>query len=291
MKRPVIVAVDGSAQSITAAHWAADEALLRGSPLRLVYADPWLRALQNIDLKNGDERGSALRMLAHVQAEVQERRPALSVDLALVQGQVVEALVKTACDGEIMVFGSRGLGGFAELLLGSVSLATAARAEVPVIVVRPDSGQDTGPEHTPVSQIVVGLDAYDPSGAVLEFAFAEAALRGARIRVVHGWDLPPSWSSLGWTPPLVQSPDLESAEAAELAKAMLSWRDKFPETEVVEAVRLGGGAAALVEASARADLVVVGRRIRPHGAGLRLGAVAHAVLHHAKAPVAVIPHA
>ncbi|MEY9835630.1 universal stress protein [Streptacidiphilus sp. EB103A] len=291
MKRPVIVAVDGSAQSIAAAHWAADEAALRGSPLRLVYADPWLRALQNIDRQNGDEQGAALRMLAHVQAEVQERRPALSVDLALVQGQVVDALVKTAGDSEITVLGSRGLGGFAELLLGSVSLATAARAQVPVVVVRPDIRQGTEPERVAASRIVVGLDAYDPSDAVLEFAFAEAALRGARIRVVHGWNLPTSWPSPGWTPPLMQTPDLESAEAAELAKAMLSWRDKFPDTEVAEAVRLGGGAAALVEASAQADLVVVGRRIRPHGAGLRLGAVAHALLHHAKAPVAVVPHA
>ncbi|TDT97402.1 nucleotide-binding universal stress UspA family protein [Streptomyces sp. 846.5] len=290
MKRPVIVGVDGSAQSIAAAHWAADEAVLRGSPLRLVYADPWLRALQNIDRQNGDERGSALRMLAQVQAELQERCPTLSIDLALVQGQVVEALVKTAHDGEITVLGSRGLGGFAELLLGSVSLATAARVDVPLIVLRPGTGPGTEQQRTATSQILVGLDAYDPSEAVLDFAFAEAALRGARIRVVHGWALPPSWSSLGWTPPLVQTPDLEAAEAAQLAKAMLSWRDKFPDTEVAEAVRLGGGAAALVEASDRADLVVVGRRARPHGAGLRLGAVAHAVLHHAKAPVAVVPH-
>lgn len=290
MDRPVITAVDGSAQSVAAAQWAADEAVLRGAPLRLVYADLWLQTMQNTNRYHGDEQSSVLGMLTRVLAEVRERHPTLLVDFDMIQGQVVDELVRTAAEGELTVLGSRGLGGFSELLLGSVSLSTAARAEVPVVVVRPGSAPAAGQRRTAFSEILVGLRSSAPSSTVLEFAFAEAALRGARIRVVHGWDLPPSWSSLGWTPPLVQGSDLQDAEAAELAKAMLSWRDRFPETEIVEDAPIGGGAAALVRESARADLVVVGRRIRRHGAGPHLGPIAHAVLHHSHAPVAVIPH-
>ncbi|WP_083974110.1 universal stress protein [Kitasatospora mediocidica] len=60
--------------------------------------------------------------------------------------------------------------------------------------------------------------------------------------------------------------------------------------EVVEDVRVGGAAAALEGASAGAALVVVGRRTRAHGFGARMGSVTHAVIHHAKAPTAVVPH-
>jgi nucleotide-binding universal stress UspA family protein len=135
-----------------------------------------------------------------------------------------------------------------------------------------------------------GTDAQSPVDAVLDFAFAEASLRGARLRAVQGWDAPPVWPSMGVTVPMIPGEELQSAEAAQLTEVMRPWREKFPGVEVVEQARVGGGAAALVDASATADLVVIGRRRRPHGAGMRLGSVAHAVIHHAQAPVAVVPH-
>ena len=292
MQQPVLAAIDGSPQSIHAAQWAADEAARRGVPLRLLHAGPWLTAQRAIDSQHGDDQGTALSLLAHTQAEVHHRHPELPVETGLVQGQVTDALVSVAGDGQLLVLGSRGLGGFAGLLVGSVSLAVAARAQVPVVVVRPMT--DTHAEGQREQEIVVGVDAglaaQSPLDAVLEFAFAEAALRGARIRAVHGWDVPPAWPSMGVTVPMIPSEDLQSAEAAQLTKVLLPWREKFPAIEVVEQVRIGGGAAPLVYASARAELVVIGRRLRPHAAGMRLGSVAHAVIHHAQAPTVVVPH-
>jgi len=60
--------------------------------------------------------------------------------------------------------------------------------------------------------------------------------------------------------------------------------------EVVEQTAVGNAGAHLVDAAADASLVVVGRRIRRTSLGARLGPVTHAVLHHATAPVAVVPH-
>ncbi|MEV0534508.1 universal stress protein [Kitasatospora sp. NPDC050463] len=83
--------------------------------------------------------------------------------------------------------------------------------------------------------------------------------------------------------------ELEELETKALSVALTGWREQYPGTDLVEQVGLGV-ARTLVAASGVADLVVVGRRHRPHDLGRRLGRVAHAVLHHADAPVAVVPH-
>ncbi len=84
--------------------------------------------------------------------------------------------------------------------------------------------------------------------------------------------------------------ELGALAARLLSSAVEPWREKYPLVEVVEDVRAGGAAGSLVTAGARADLVVVGRRTRSHRLGLRLGPVAHAVIHHSPAPVAVVAH-
>ncbi|WNM43372.1 oleate hydratase [Kitasatospora sp. CM 4170] len=91
-------------------------------------------------------------------------------------------------------------------------------------------------------------------------------------------------------PPLAEAEQFRAIEGELLTEALTGWREKFPEVEVVEDSRIGTGSSALVDASTDASVVVVGRRRRPHHVGLRLGPVPHAVLHHAQAPVAVVPH-
>ncbi|MEU9044773.1 MULTISPECIES: universal stress protein [unclassified Kitasatospora] len=87
-----------------------------------------------------------------------------------------------------------------------------------------------------------------------------------------------------------ESTRFQALEAELLHAAVASWREKFPEVEVIEDSRVDTGSGAVVDASADAALVVVGRRRRPLPLGARLGPVAHAVVHHAHAPVAVVPH-
>ncbi|MEU6238390.1 universal stress protein [Kitasatospora sp. NPDC047058] len=297
MTAPVLVGVDGSAGSIAAAHWAADEAARRDAPLRLVHAWPWLTDGRAAFADEDALPEAAQRMLAEAAEAVRSRRPGLVVHTDVVLDAAVDGLVAAAGDAGLLVLGSRGLGGFAGLLLGSVGMATAARSTVPVVVVRRAEDHEEGRKEPEGSEepagagaeVLVGVDTRAPDDSVLAFAFREAELRGARLRAVHGWDLPPAFGTVGFVPTPPELAGLEELEAKGLALALAGWREQYPGTEVVEEVRVGA-ARALVEASATADLVVLGRRRRPHDLGPRLGRVAHAVLHHAHAPVAVVPH-
>lgn len=278
----VLAGVDGSTGGTAAARWAAGEAEYRGVPLRLVHAWPWLTDGRDAMAEPDRLPAAAERVVADAAAELRAAHPGLDVRTDVVLDVPVDALVAAAESAGLLVVGSRGLGGFAGLMLGSVGMAVAARSGVPVVVVReqrPAGGSD----------VVVGVDAQAPDEEVLGFAFAEAARRRARLRAVHGWDLPPVFAYAGWVPQATEISQLEAMEEKMLSLALAGQRELHPEVEVVEEVRLGA-AGALVEASAAAALVVVGRRRRRVELGPRLGRIAHAVLHHAKAPVAVVPH-
>ncbi|MBO1417551.1 universal stress protein [Streptomyces sp. FH025] len=281
MTSTVAVGVDGSPASTAAAQWAAAEAELRGSSLRLVHAWPWLTDGVSTFAEPDDLPAAAQRTLAASADEVREQHPGLEVQTDAVLDAPVDGLLAAATDAELVVIGSRGLGGFAGLMLGSVSMAVAGRSSVPVVVVR-EGREGSG-------EVVVGVDAHTPEEEVIAFAFREAALRGARVRAVHGWDMPPLFGYAGGAVPAAEIAQLEALEAKLLSLALAGHREQHPQIEVVEDVRLGA-ARGLVETSEGASLVVVGRRRRPIEFGPRLGRVAHAALHHAQAPVAVVPH-
>ncbi|MEK2493245.1 universal stress protein [Kitasatospora purpeofusca] len=299
MTPAVLAGVDGSPESTVAAHWAAGEALRRGAPLRLLHAWPWLTDGRASFADPEDLPVAAQRMLAAVAEEVGNRHPGLTVQTDVVLDAAVDGLVaatEATEDAGLLVLGSRGLGGFKGLLVGSVSVAVAGRAAVPVVVVRqpgPESGTETGAESTgesgAVSEVVVGVDAGAPSDTVLDFAFREAELRGARVRAVHGWNLPASFAVVGFLPSGTETAQLQAVEEKALAAALAGHRARYPHIEVVEQARLGA-ARTLVEDTEDAALLVVGRRRRPHDLAPRLGRTAHAVLHHARPPVAVVPH-
>ncbi|MFD0275629.1 universal stress protein [Kitasatospora sp. NPDC127111] len=291
MTRSVITGIDGSPQSEAAALWAAAEARRRGRELRLVHAWPWLRAGEEDAPRPGDLRPRALDALHEMADRIRRDQPGVRVEAGVISDDPVDGLVAASRGQELLVLGSRGLGGFAGLLVGSVGLAVAARAPVPTVLVR--TGQ--APVERPAAagatrEVVVGLDAREPGDAVLEFAVAEAGLRGCRLRVVHGWSLLPAWAYGGLMPPQADLRVQEATEAALVSPALTALKEKHPGVDIVDDLRLGGGAVALLDASARADLVVVGRRERRHHLGARLGPVAHAVLHHCAAPVTVVPH-
>jgi nucleotide-binding universal stress UspA family protein len=83
--------------------------------------------------------------------------------------------------------------------------------------------------------------------------------------------------------------DPQALAEEELGESLALWREKFPEVEVVSEVMRGRPARILAGASARADLLVVGTRGRGGLAGLLLGSVSHALLHHARWPMVVVP--
>ncbi|WP_395293749.1 universal stress protein [Kitasatospora hibisci] len=291
MTGSVLTGIDGSAQSEAAVRWAAEEADRRGAVLRILHAWPWLSTEYAEDSLAGGLRPAALRALADTAERIRAAHPGLSVETAVVGDDPADALVTAAKDRDLLVLGSRGLGGFSGLLVGSVGLAVAARTTVPLVLVRADGTSRATTDAPPRREVVVGVDGHQACDAVLDFAFTEAARRGARVRAVHGWDLVPVWTAAEWVPPQVDLATQEAGEQAALVMALASVRAAHPEVEVIAETRVGGAANALVAASAGADLVVVGRRDhRHHMLGVRLGPVAHAVIHHSPAPVAVVPH-
>ncbi|MDX3098513.1 universal stress protein [Streptomyces sp. ME01-24h] len=307
MPRTVTAGLDGSPESRAAADWAAREALRRGLPLRLlhvhdrqpyssVYA-PLAGAVAGPDPDT--QRRWAESVPRDAAAQLTGRHPDLEISAGLVSGQPAAALAAAAGESELLVLGSRGLGALAGFLVGSVASATVAQAVRPVVLVR--AGQTGEDEHrpdldglvsqyTPFRDVVLGIDLDRPHEDLLAFAFEAAVLRGTGLRVVHGWNLPASY---GFNPAAIAldlEHELTDAQAKALTQALAPWRAKYPAVEVAELSLAGGAARHLVEAAADASLVVVGRRVRHAAAGAHIGPVTHAVLHHAKAPVAVVPH-
>ncbi|MFD5406525.1 universal stress protein [Streptomyces griseorubiginosus] len=135
-----------------------------------------------------------------------------------------------------------------------------------------------------ITEIVLGLDARDPAEGPLRFAFDCALLRGVRLRVVHAWRFPSCVAELPFGVPEEDRAAWEDHEVQLLSDALRPWREKYPEVEVLEDVRLLPPADALVRQSSDASLVVIGR----HRDG-ELGTVASEVLRDGLGPVTVVP--
>ncbi|MGW4895875.1 universal stress protein [Kitasatospora sp. NPDC004240] len=296
--RQIVTGFDGSPESEAAADWAAREARARGAAVRLVHVWPWLATGAVADAGTpcpDDLPPAAVEALAAAAERLRTAHPGLTVETGLIGDDPADGLLDGADRdrAELLVVGSRGLGGFAGLLVGSVGLAVAARSRVPVVLVRaPHEVTGEGGIGSPDGEVLVGVDVRQPADALLDFAFAAADLRGVPLRVVHSWQLVPAGFCTGLVPPPVDIAGQEHAAREALTQALAPWRAKYPGTEVVEELRLDGAAWALLHAATEHDasLVVVGRRERPLPFGPRLGPVAHAVLHHSPAPVAVVPH-
>jgi nucleotide-binding universal stress UspA family protein len=284
MTGQVIVGLDNSPESLAAAHWAAREAVMRGADLLLVHVEEWPMpvAVAMPTVTRDDHRDWADELLEGAVDELRLAHPGLRISGRRMPGRPAGALAVAAADAELLVLGSRGLGTVMGALMGSVGLATVAATTAPVVVVRAD-GSEHG--HGPDKEVVVGVDLHRPAGPVLAFAFEEAARRGCTLRAVHGWKLPVMFAHS----------DEARAEAGReaataLGAALRSWRQEHPSVAVVERPVMGAGAQVLVDEAADAGLVVVGRHVRRAPLVPHIGHVAHAAMHHCRAPVAVVAH-
>ncbi|WP_330300672.1 universal stress protein [Streptomyces sp. NBC_00503] len=288
MKHHVTVGVDGSPESRAAARWGAREAALREVPLRLVHAVDWLisPAIPGLGREGADRWAD--EALTEALEDVRRLNPGLEVSTRCLAGRPAAALAAEAADAALLVLGSRGMGGLAGFLVGSVSMSTLAATETPVALVRVASeAEKTRP--TPYGEIVLGVDIHEAADKVLAFAFEEAARRGCALRAVHGWKMPSMYQYAPFFDPENER-EVGWSVTQMLDDMLLPWRHKFPSVSVTHQAFMGPAGRQLVQAAAGADLVVVGRHLRRSPLGAHLGSVAHAVLHHAAAPVAVIAH-
>ncbi|WP_225079191.1 universal stress protein [Streptomyces sp. CoT10] len=300
MPRTVTVGLDGSPESRAAAEWAAREAKLLGLPVRLVHVwEPVPGPLAQAPRLGAETYRHWTERVPREAAEgLRLRHPGVEVRTEHLPGRPAEILTDEAADAELLVLGSRALGGVGGFLAGSVGLSVVAHTERPVVLVRAREQAADEHEMDPAGipsaaaafrPVVLGLDTAHPDEDLIRFAFEAAARRGTSLRVVHGW-YPPLYYGYGVPADAELLTSAAVAEAAGLTEALCPWRRKYPDVEVAEASRPGGAADLLVDASREASLVVVGRRERRKPLGTRIGHVTHAVLHHAAAPVAVVPH-
>ncbi|MGW5009020.1 universal stress protein [Streptomyces parvulus] len=290
---PVIAAVDGSDDSLRALDWALDAAHRRGAPLRVVHVRQYATWAQTDVLVAGEPDTGEDPVLEQARAHLQGRAYAVATEYVGMEGVPGAALPELGADSQLLVLGSRGRGGFAGLLLGSNGVAAARDAGCPVVVV-PRPGREVHGE-APAEEgprVVVGLHVDSPDDATLAFAFAEAALRGARLQAVASYPWPvQTWAAVGQMMPMVIDEVSIESETRVLADGFLALhRGRHPEVRAETHAVPGDAAGNLVAASAGADLVVVGRHRRRLLVPARMmGSVTHAVLLHAASPVAVVP--
>ncbi|MFJ9656382.1 universal stress protein [Streptomyces griseoflavus] len=291
-REPVItVGLDGSPESLAAARWAAAEAERRDVGLRLLHAWPVLGPEPAEGPSDSDPSDWAKRMLDHARTEIRTRHPGLAVTGDLVEEEAPQALLRAAAESEMTVLGSQGMDPVERFFLGDVSMFVAARAERPVVLVR-DATDGTGVPTTPTDEggdVAVALKLHGPCDDLLGFAFATAAARGVPLRAVHGRGLPVN-AYVPWGVDHDVAEETERAARRDMDQVLRPWREAFPAVEVVDGIGLVSPAKALIGAARTANLLVVGRRRRRRALAPRLGPVAHAALHHAHCPVAVVPH-
>jgi nucleotide-binding universal stress UspA family protein len=142
----IVVGVDGSECSKAALAFAAGEAALRGAHLIVVsawevppavYGGGFAPALDAEMLRGFSEGAQAIVEAAVV--SVKKAQPSVECDANAVEGQPADILLKEAAGATLIVVGNRGLGGFASLLLGSVSQQVVHHAACPVVIVRSSS--------------------------------------------------------------------------------------------------------------------------------------------------------
>jgi len=142
MNETIVVGIDGSPTGRLATRWAAREAELRHADLILVSA--WNMPLDGYnfgDVPFSEEALKSLEIEAEERlAEAAEDARGVATNLWImtqaVQGQAASALLHASRDADMLVIGSRGLGGFRGLLLGSVGQQCVDHASCPVVVVR-----------------------------------------------------------------------------------------------------------------------------------------------------------
>ena len=285
----VLAGTDGSDPSFQAVEWAAHTAALRGAALRVIAVPalpprmPWPRAAHSTPDTVADLiRGSYERALATAAIRAAKAEPGVVVDTALVPGRPAATLAEAAADALMLVVGSRGAGGFAALVLGSVSRYVATLAPAPVVVAR----QGTAAGH---GEVVIGVRDLDQPTAI-GFAFEEARLHQARLRAVHAWHwLLPEMRLAGTERAAADARDVTAQAATWLADLLAPWQQKYPDVEVTPDVVYGSPGRMLAVASAGADLVVLGRDGAGNSGHPGAGAITHALLNHARSPVAIVP--
>lgn len=290
MSGPVVVGVDRTSASAAAVEVAAREAERRGVGLRLAYALPWSSRHVSSGVPPWDPDGAGPRDLLNSALTAAEQRarkvaPTVEITQEVLVGDLGTVLEAASRDASLAVVGSPRATRLGRLLPGSVADRLVAHGRCPVLVVH-DEPDPTGP--------VVLADDGSPTqrGAAARFAFAEASARGTDLIALRAGGAWTAWAyraSVG-----APSGTYDEQHRGDHAKpvpdgALSALREKYPNVTVHRRQVRGRAGSALVDASAKAGLVVVGAPGRGGFAGLLRGSISQASLRDARCPIAVVP--
>lgn len=275
----IVVGVDGSEGANRALDWAAAEAGRSGAELAIVGAWSFGGHLGSVPAP----ADQAHRVVREAHARADEHLPGLSVREIVGEGTPAHVLIDAARDVDLLVVGSRGLGGFRGLLLGSVGQHCLTHAACSVVVVRsPGVSAHSGPE-TSSHRIVVGVDGSPGAGWALRWSVDEARRTGAVLDIIAS----SVFAGLTGYAVSVETDVLDAARRI-ARDAQDQVGSLTQDVTVLSSVSGDPPAVALVQASRDADLVVVGARGHHGFRGLMLGSVSQYVARSAHCPVAVV---
>ncbi|WP_159717324.1 universal stress protein [Actinomyces marmotae] len=286
----VLVGVDGSPESLGAVDWAVARAAREGWRVHILCAYS-LPSFTAASLDGGYAALDDTAIRAGAQAVVDEavaraQQAGVAVTSSLETGDPAGVLVDLSSDAALAVVGTRGGGGFADRLLGTVSSALPAHAKCPTVIV---PRHTTGAAFTPVKRIVVGVDGSGSARKAARRAVREAEAWGAELTAVAAVPMSTGTGALAWLPAAVDRQQVLADVRAGLDHAVAEALEGHPGVTVRRHALDGNAAELLAEFSTAVDLVVVGSRGRGGFTGLLLGSTSQAVLSHAACPIMVVP--
>ena len=290
MSKHLIVGIDGSPESEAAMAWALEEASRRDLEVELIYAlavpvvsDAYGMVMTRPDIDELTDYSQ--KLLDAALASARAAAPNVTASARLASGPPAAVLIEASKHAEALVVGTRGLGAISGKLLGSVSVRLAGKSVCPVFIVPPEWRERPVPD----GSVLVGVDGSEHSDAALRLALEEARCRGLGLIVLCAYHVP--WLARPVEPGLIA--EFEESERWLADKTITESLDRvkghaYTEVPIERVTVRGLPPEALVEASKRAVLTVVGSRGRRSLSRAILGSVSRTLMQETERPVAVV---
>lgn len=242
----IVVGIDGSRAAVGAALWAVDEAVRRDIPLRLLYAIAPTDAGAGHPVR---ELATAEIAVRSAFTAVEETDKPVKIEVEVVHGRPVQALLDASRSAAMIVVGAVGLQHATRGQIGSTAAAVATSAHCPTAVIR----RHAVPISAEPAVILAEVDDWPTSSGVLQCAIDEALLRAAPLRVVTTWRS----RFTGWHDPGAVA-DRSRLVRAQLDRRLAQWRRRHPRLDVQAVANHGSMVDYLADHAESIQLVVVG---------------------------------